>query len=125
VESVPPVLQGAPQFLLNNPIALQRKYLKLKDDPNMKKKRVDLRKAVKAGEEQGLGVLVKLFDWLDGLEPQRMAKIVEKSQKIKAKTADRLAPMDRVAPMKAKNSAVSCLPCLNPALESHPRWNRV
>jgi len=101
VDSVPPVLQDAPRFLLNNPIALQRKYLKLKDDPNMKKRRMDLRKEVKAGEEQALGVLVKLFDWLDGLEPQT-AKIIEKSQRF-----------------KAKNSAVSCLPHLYPALEPH------
>ena len=125
MDSVPPVLRDAPQFLLNNPIALQRKYLKLKDDPNMKKRRVDLRKAVKAGEEQALEMLVKLFDWLDGLEPQRTAEIVEKSQSIKAKIADRLAPMDRVEPKKAKSSAVSCLSCLYPALEPHPRCTRV
>lgn len=63
----PPVLRGAPQFALNNPIALQREYLKVKDDPNMMKGRADLRKAVKASEQRALQMLVVLFDWLDSL----------------------------------------------------------
>ena len=88
------MLQDAPQFLLNNPIALQKKYLKLKDDPNMKKTKTELRKAVKAGEQSALRMLVDLYDWLDGLEPQQTAEIVEKSQRTKAKAADRLAPTD-------------------------------
>jgi len=88
------MLQDAPQFLLNNPIALQKKYLKLTDHPNMKKTKTELRKAVKAGEQSALGMLVGLYDWLDGLEPQRTAEMVEKSQRTKAKTADRLAPTD-------------------------------
>ena len=56
------------QFVLDNPIALQGKYLKLKDDPNMKKESMDLRTMVKAGEEKALEMLVVLFDWLDGLD---------------------------------------------------------
>ena len=56
------------QFVLDNPVALQKKYLKLKDDPNMKKESMDLRNMVKAGEQKALGMLVHLFDWLGGLE---------------------------------------------------------
>ena len=56
------------QFVLDNPVALQKKYLKLKDDPNMKKESMDLRTMVKAGEQKALGMLVHLFDWLGGLE---------------------------------------------------------
>jgi hypothetical protein len=37
-DALPDVFKDAPQFLLNNPIALQRRYLKLKDDPNMRAK---------------------------------------------------------------------------------------
>jgi hypothetical protein len=69
-DTIPDVLKDAPQFFLNNPIALQRKYLRLKDHPNMRKTKTDLRKAVKAGEENALEMLEELFDWLDGLEPQ-------------------------------------------------------
>ena len=56
------------QFVLDNPIALQEKYLQLKDDPNMKKESMDLRTMVKAGEQKALEMLVDLFDWLDGLD---------------------------------------------------------
>lgn len=33
-------------------------------------------KAVKAGEENALEMLVNLFDWLDGLEPEPVTEIV-------------------------------------------------
>jgi hypothetical protein len=69
-DTIPDRLKDAPYFLLNNPVALQKKYLKLKDDPNMKKTKVDLRKAVEASEQNAMGMAVELFDWLDGLEPQ-------------------------------------------------------
>ena len=93
LETVPCELRDAPQFLLNNPIALQRKFLKLKDDPNMKKWRPDLRNEVKACEQNGLQMLVELFDWLDGLEPQPTTEI------------DR-APTTQTAAKEAKRSAV-------------------
>ena len=69
-DTIPDILKDAPQFLLNNPIALQRKYLEIKDDPNMRKKRANLRKVVTAGEESALEMMVEFFDWLDGREPQ-------------------------------------------------------
>ena len=67
-ETVPDAFKSAPQFLLDNPIALQRKYLKLKDDAKSTRKRAKMRKTVEAGEEQALEMLVDFFDWLDGLE---------------------------------------------------------
>ena len=69
-DTLPDVLKDAPQFLLDNPIALQRKYLKLKGDIKTKSKRAEMSKTVKAGEEKALEMLVDLFDWLDGLERQ-------------------------------------------------------
>jgi hypothetical protein len=69
-DTIPDVLEEAPHFLLSNPIALQKKYLTLKDDQNMKKDRVNLRKEVKAAEQVALEMLVELFDWLDGLSTQ-------------------------------------------------------
>jgi len=75
-DTIPDALKDAPQFLLNNPVALQKKYLRLKGDPNMKKGKRDLRKEVKAGEEGALEMLVDLFDWLDGLEPQPIKPMI-------------------------------------------------
>ena len=69
-DTIPADLKNAPYFLLNNPVALQKKYLKLKDDPTMKKSKADLRKAVRASEQNAIGMVAELFDWLDGLEPQ-------------------------------------------------------
>jgi len=66
-DTIPEVLEGAPQFLLSNPVALQRKYLKLKDDPSMKRAKGTLRKEIKAAEQVALEMLVELFDWLDRL----------------------------------------------------------
>jgi hypothetical protein len=86
-DTVPAVLKDAPQFLFNNPIALQKKYLRLRNDPSMKIGRASFRKAVMAGEENGLDMLVDLFDWLDGLEPQPTTEIVslyDNSRKVKA-----------------------------------------
>jgi len=64
--TVPDILKAAPQFILNNPIALQKKYLKLKNDQSMKTRRTDLQKMVKADEQRALEMFVDLFDWLDG-----------------------------------------------------------
>jgi len=75
-DTVPDVLKDAPQFLLDNPIALQRKYLKLKDDVKSSSKGAEMRKTVKASEERALETLVEFFDWLDGLERQPTTEAV-------------------------------------------------
>jgi hypothetical protein len=49
------VLKDAPHFL-NNPIALQKKYFRLRGDPNIKKEEADLRKAVKATKTLATGI---------------------------------------------------------------------
>ena len=51
-DSLPDVLKDAPLFLLDNPIALQRKYVKLKGDAKSRSKGAEMRKTVKASEEQ-------------------------------------------------------------------------
>jgi hypothetical protein len=76
-DTIPDVFENVPQFLLDNPIALQRKYLQLKDSPIMKKGMANLRNRVKAAEQNALEMLVALFDWLDGLEPHPMTKTIE------------------------------------------------
>ena len=76
----------------------------------MKRKRRDLRDAVKAGEENGLQMLVTFFDWLDSLEPQSTTETVTRSQKREAGSTILLAPMDDMLAKKANNAAVSCSP---------------
>ena len=104
-DTVPRVLQDAPQFLLDNPIALQKKYLKLKDAPNMRKVEKDMRNHVKAGEQKALEMLVDLFDWLDECQPQPTMEIVylyEMSQDIEATITDTLAQIDQGAVKKVE-----------------------
>ena len=69
--AVPDVLNGAPQFSFNNPVALQRKFLTRTDglttrDKKMDARKREMRKLVKADERQALEMLVGLFDWLGG-----------------------------------------------------------
>ena len=75
-DTVPSILGEAPQFLLDNPIPLQRRYLQLKDVPDMKQWKAEMRKMVKTGEEMALEMLVDLFDWLDGLEQHQTTDTV-------------------------------------------------
>lgn len=121
-DTVPPLLKDAPHFILNNPITLQKKYLKLKDVPNMKKGMVKLRKEVEDGEENALEMLVDLFDWLDGLEPRPTSEIVpllKKSQNCTTRTTDTPASMDH-SEAKAKVSAVSRSSGIHLLFEPYP-----
>jgi len=77
-DTVPKELKDAPQFFLNNPVALQRRYLDLKHDPNLG---TEMREAVQGGELKALDMLVHLFDWLDTLKPQSMTKGQEAHEK--------------------------------------------
>ena len=112
-ETIPDALRDAPHFLLNNPIALQRKYLKLMDDPRMKKSRTDFRKVVKTTEQETLEVFVDFFDWLDGRKPLSTADIVPRYQ-------DTSIPTNQGAAKKAMGLAVSYSHGLRTALESYP-----
>ena len=75
-DNPPDAFKDASQFLLNNPIALQRKYLRLKGEANTRSQGTYFKEAVKASERDALEMLVDLFDWLDGLEPQPTTKSV-------------------------------------------------
>jgi hypothetical protein len=73
---LPNAFEHVPFLLLNNPIALQKRYLELKDDPNVRSQQAYFREAVKVSEEAALEMLVGLFEWLDGLEPQPTSNTV-------------------------------------------------
>jgi len=123
-DAIPDILKGAPQFLLDNPVALQKKFIEFKDDLNKKRVKKEMQKAVKSAEQRALETLVELFDWLDGLEPQPTTEIValyEKSHAIESKITNTLAQMDQASAKMAeinklieglqKKSAVSFSPC--------------
>ena len=105
MDTIPEVFKDAHMFCLDNPIALQKMYLKFKGDSDKQKKLAEMRRAVQAGEERALEMLVDLFDWLDGLRPQPTTGIVnfyEMSQSIEAMITDTLAQIDQAAAKKAE-----------------------
>ena len=91
-------------FLLDNPVVQQKKYLAL--EAKMKKQL--LRKIpdlVQKIEEEGFKMLVKLFDWLDGLRSHSSTEIVylyNISQSVEAMITDTFAQMDQAATTKAE-----------------------
>ena len=102
---IPKNLNDAPLFLFDNPIAHQRSFLELTNDPNKKKARrkwPKWREMVKDTEQKGLEMLVGLFDWLDGREPLPTTDIValwETSQAIESKITNTEAQVKQVVAM--------------------------
>ena len=121
----PEALKNAPAFCLENPIVPRKGG---KGDPHV-------RELVKVWEQRALEMLVKLFDWLDGLESQPATEIVclyEAQQNINATVNDIFATRAREVDTRGEinelmhalkgHSAVSLSPCLHLAFESYARW---
>jgi tRNA U34 5-carboxymethylaminomethyl modifying GTPase MnmE/TrmE len=75
--SLPSGLQNATQFLLDNPLALRKKYDEIK--PTLSKnpaKLKTLQAAVRDGHRKALEMLADMFNWIDGLEPQATKDII-------------------------------------------------
>ena len=134
-DAIPEILKDAPQFLFDNPIALQKKFRGLKDGPNKRKLANEMQKDMKIAEQRALEMLVNLFDWLDGLESQPTTEIValyKKSHAIESKITHTLTQMDQASTQMAeihklveelqKKSAVSFSSYLHLMRDSHPRW---
>jgi hypothetical protein len=131
---LPEGLKDPPQFLFDNPIAIQKSQ---KGNPIIKDQlQSTLCKAALASEQKALEMLVNFFDWLYGLEPQPTKDFVnlyEMSQAINASSpcivaldtaATRKAEIDKLVIMLKKNLAVRFPPCLHLALESYARWTQ-
>ena len=138
MDTIPDVFKDADMFFLDNPIALQKLYLRFKDDLDKQKAMTDIRRAVLAGEEQALEMLVDLFDWLDGLGARPATDIVylyHLSQSIEAMITNTLAQIDQAAMKKVEidklivaiknNSMVSSLPCSCLRFNFILVWNRM
>ena len=110
-DTIPDVLNCGPHFLLSNPIALQKRYLNLKNDPNMKMRMAGFRKAVEVEEGNAFEILVDLFDWLDGLEPQPTTEILPLYAKPQDMVADAHAHMGQAMATEAKHSAIGSSTC--------------
>ena len=124
MDTIPNVLRDSDMFFLDNPIALQKKHLRFKNDLDKKEVAALVRSEVLAGEEQALEMSVDLFDWLDGLGPQPTKEIVyfyNASQSIEATITNTIAEIDQAATKKAEidklivalknNPEVSFSPC--------------
>jgi hypothetical protein len=102
-DTIPDETRDVPYFFLNNPVALQREYLKLKRGTGKREGRVDLCKEAAVAEREALKMLVDLFNWLDSLETRSMTESVtlhEISQTIDATTTNTLAQIDQAATKK-------------------------
>lgn len=100
ISTLPDVLRDAPQFLLSNPVALQKRYLGLLGDPNTESRRAGMRRMVKASEQAALEVLVELFDWLGVERPPTIETISlgEKARNVVDRVIDFLA--QRMEPLR-------------------------
>ncbi|PCH39420.1 hypothetical protein WOLCODRAFT_38711, partial [Wolfiporia cocos MD-104 SS10] len=108
VESLPDVLRNNPVYLLDNPVAMQEKYVKEKQkgkaEGKVNKSLIrSLKKTVEEGHKKALGELVKIFDWIDTLSAQPTRGILtlyNQSQTIEMKIANALATMDQMTERK-------------------------
>jgi hypothetical protein len=104
------VIRNNEKFLLNNPIALQKRYNQVLNDPNVplqiKKKS---RRSVDAAEEEAVEVLAQMFDWLDTLDPLPTKEIIslyQQSQMIETEIQNTLAVMRQIAEADKKAGEV-------------------
>jgi len=114
----PGALKSSPVFLLDNPILEQ-----FEDSNPMK--------TVKDREQEALEMLVELFNWMDGLEPQPATEITslyQIYQSIEVETMITLGQrvrevdIDRLTIALRRDSAVSVSLCSHLALSSYARW---
>ena len=105
VDTLPVELQGATEFLIDNPLAMQKRYLKDRakaeaggkiDEKKMKK----FEKCINGNHQTAVETLAEIFDWLDGLEPQTTKEITSlynQSVEIERNISNTLARMTQLA----------------------------
>ncbi len=103
--SLPGVLKGtAHQFLLDNPLALWKKYTTLRLQQNVNRRLMaKLEDSVRESYVKALEEVATLFDWLDTLEPQPTSDIVNlhaQSQEIERSIGNALTRASQLANKK-------------------------
>jgi len=69
--SLPNILHNAHHCLLDNPIAMRQKLFEIEKQGTISADLMSsLNKAVEEGHTKALDVLLKMFTWIDGLDPQ-------------------------------------------------------
>lgn len=105
-DTIPLVLANTSQFLLDNPVAMQKKYLEMKNNKKIPvETRRQLRKGVMDGEQKALDMLATMFDWLDTLSPQPTKDILslyEQSQEIDKRISNTLSAMRQATLKRAE-----------------------
>ncbi|EDR10204.1 uncharacterized protein LACBIDRAFT_325891 [Laccaria bicolor S238N-H82] len=112
VDTLPVELRGAKRFLVDNPLAMQKNYLKIRAkaeaegeiDENDQDILDELEAAVNTGHQATLKMLVKIFNWLDGLEPQATKEIMSlynQSIEIERNISSTLARMTQLSEKRA------------------------
>jgi GTPase SAR1 family protein len=99
-DAIPDILRHAKQFLLDNPVAIQKKFLQQKQKRTLQMAVDQMQKRVQASEVTALDTLNQVFDWLDALVPQPTKEIVYlhgKSQNIEKNIDSALARMTQAA----------------------------
>ena len=123
MDTIPSVLRDSDMFFFDNPIALQRMYLRFKNDLDKKEVAALVRSEVLAGEEQALEMLVDLFDWLDDLGPQPTTEMVHRynlSQKVEATITNIVAEIDQAVTKKAEIDKLIVALKINPEVSFSP-----
>ena len=124
-DAIPEILKDAPQFLLDNPMALQKKFRGLKDGPNKRKLANEMQKDMKNAEQRALEMLVNLFDWLDDLEPQPTTEILSLYKKSCAQmdqASTQMAGFKKLVDEHQKKSTVSSSSRFHLVRDSYARW---
>jgi len=105
MNSLPDVLRDANYWLLDNPIAMRKKFLDIQIQHSTPSKLLSsLDRAVEEGHTKALGDLAEMFNWLDGLHPQPTKDITSlyvKSLDIDRNISNALARMDQLAKKQA------------------------
>ena len=107
-DTLPDELQGAKHFFINNPLSMQKNYLKVlaeaeaegEIDEDTEDTLDESKTAVDAGHKATLKMLAKIFNWLDGLEPQATKEITSlynQSSEIERNISSTLARMTQLS----------------------------
>ncbi|EDR10206.1 uncharacterized protein LACBIDRAFT_325894 [Laccaria bicolor S238N-H82] len=107
VNTLPLQLRGAKRFLMDNPLARRKSYLKnakAEAEGDTDEDDEDIAEAeVSAGHQTTLKMLVKIFNWIDGLQPQAtndITSLYDASIEIEYKITNTLARMTQLAEAK-------------------------